>query len=370
MEELDPSEINATGGALDDSADQQAFLTGPAPVIELTYAFYRLIRPRPRQPRQGSGLPWLRQLEESRPEWLEGALALFGPEQRYWLGYESLLLACALGYGFDVDPGRFLSDLPSLPTKMSKALATLGDGDSSRPPLAGSRAARIRRQLSDNYQQLSTPAALDCLRTSLQRLWQQLEMAWLSEGLEVTGAASQRLLLEAERSGDVLSALPAHHFVRFESSADQIRHSRQHSRIAVAPLYFAAMGGFKFTIGGTVYLGYSVRFEAEFEERKAQVAQAADRAKAFADPTRLLLLTLIGRLTRFPLTVGDLARQLGVSQPTASGHLRLLRELDLVEMVKRGNRSYYRLRTDAVRSILAELEELLIAEPPSGDGEG
>lgn len=366
MSESTSSETHTEADITSGPADGPALVTGPAPVLELTYAFYRLMRPR--TSKQGSGLPWLRQLEEGRPDWLEAARAVFGEEQRYWLGYEALLLGCALGYGFDEDPSRFLADLRDLPTKMSSALETLGDGTSTKPPLAGSRAARIRARLSDNYQQLATPAAMSNLRVSLEALWQHLEMAWLNDGLEVSAAASRRLKLEAARSGDVLSALPAHHFVRFESSADDIRHSQAQGRIAVAPLYFAAMGGFKFTIGGVVYLGYSVRSEKVFEERKAQVTQLAGRAKALADPTRLLLLMLIGRLTRFPLTVGDLARQLGVSQPTASGHLRLLRELELVEMVKRGNRSYYRLRHDSVKLMLAELEELLTAAPSSEEG--
>lgn len=362
MSEHNESDAEASSGGFSGRAGDQLFVTGPAPVLELTYAFYRLMRPRP--PKQGSGLPWLRQLEERQPPWLEEARAVFGEDQRFWLGYEALLLACALGYGFDTDPSRFIADLRGLPTKMSSALNTLGDGAGSKPPLAGSRPARIRARLRDNYQQLATPAAMNNLQTSLEELWQHLEMAWTNDGLAVCAAASQRLKLEAELNGDVLSALPAHHFVRFESSADDIRHSEGHDRIAVAPLYFASLGGFKFTIGGTIYLGYSVRSEKIFEERKIQVTQLAGRAKAFADPTRLQLLALIGSLGRFSLTVGDLARQLGVSQPTASGHLRLLRELDLVEVVRRGNRSFYRLRHDSVKSVLAEVEELLTAAPP------
>ncbi len=365
MSDSEVSDMEVSTGGSSGLAGEQRFVTGPAPVLELTYAFYRLMRPRPSG--HGSGLPWLRQLEERQPPWLEEARAVFGEEQRYWLGYEALLLGCALGYSFDADPSRFLTDLQELPTKMSSALDTLGDGAGSKPPLAGSRPARIRARLRDNYQQLATPAAMSNLRTSLEALWQHLEMAWANDGLAVSAAASRHLQLEAERSGDVLSALPAHHFVRFESSADDIRHGQVHGRIAVAPLYFASLGGFKFTIGGTIYLGYAVRSEKVFEEHQAHVTQLAGRVKAFADPTRLQLLTLIGRLARFPLTVGDLARQLGISQPTASGHLRLLRELELVEVVKRGNRSFYRLRHDSVRSVLAEVEELLIAAPSDED---
>jgi ArsR family transcriptional regulator, arsenate/arsenite/antimonite-responsive transcriptional repressor len=91
-------------------------------------------------------------------------------------------------------------------------------------------------------------------------------------------------------------------------------------------------------------------------ERTAQrVAELARRMKVFADPTRAMLLALIGASSGLQFTVGDLAQQLGVSQPTVSGHLRLLREAGLVQLERRGNKAFHRLDATAVHGAAGRL---------------
>ena len=60
-----------------------------------------------------------------------------------------------------------------------------------------------------------------------------------------------------------------------------------------------------------------------------------------ADPTRLRLLSLIGAAGE-ACAACDLVDPLGVSQPTVSHHLKVLREAGLVESEKRGRWVYYR----------------------------
>ena len=71
----------------------------------------------------------------------------------------------------------------------------------------------------------------------------------------------------------------------------------------------------------------------------------ADRLAAWfgvlADPTRLRLLSLISA-TGEACAACDLVEPLGVSQPTVSHHLKVLREAGLVESEKRGRWVYYR----------------------------
>jgi ArsR family transcriptional regulator len=72
----------------------------------------------------------------------------------------------------------------------------------------------------------------------------------------------------------------------------------------------------------------------------------AARFKALADPTRV---GIVNRLAAAPeVCVCDLTAAFGLSQPTISHHLRVLREVGLVEATKRGTWSYYRLVPDAV----------------------
>ncbi len=60
-----------------------------------------------------------------------------------------------------------------------------------------------------------------------------------------------------------------------------------------------------------------------------------------ADPTRLRLLSLISAAGE-ACAACDLVEPLGVSQPTVSHHLKVLREAGLVESEKRGRWVYYR----------------------------
>ncbi len=62
--------------------------------------------------------------------------------------------------------------------------------------------------------------------------------------------------------------------------------------------------------------------------------------KLLADPTRLRILALVEETE---LSVGDLARSLGLSQSRVSNHLRLLREAELLAERHRGTKTYLRL---------------------------
>ncbi|MGF9915868.1 metalloregulator ArsR/SmtB family transcription factor [Paenibacillus ehimensis] len=62
---------------------------------------------------------------------------------------------------------------------------------------------------------------------------------------------------------------------------------------------------------------------------------------ALAEPNRLKIVEL---LRDGPLTVGEIADRLGLHQPQASKHLRVLSEAGLVEMQPVANRRIYRLR--------------------------
>lgn len=60
-----------------------------------------------------------------------------------------------------------------------------------------------------------------------------------------------------------------------------------------------------------------------------------------ANPTRLRLLSLMAA-TGEPCPACDLVEPLGVSQPTISYHLKVLRTAGLVESEQRGRWVYYR----------------------------
>ncbi len=84
--------------------------------------------------------------------------------------------------------------------------------------------------------------------------------------------------------------------------------------------------------------------------------------KAAAEPTRLRILLL---LADSELSVKDLTRVLGQSQPRISRHLKLLHEAGLIERSREGSWVYFTLGTGTSAAALARS---LVAQVDPGDG--
>jgi DNA-binding transcriptional ArsR family regulator len=74
---------------------------------------------------------------------------------------------------------------------------------------------------------------------------------------------------------------------------------------------------------------------------------------ALADPTRRAIFE---RLARGPSAVGELARELPVSRPAVSQHLKVLKEAGLVIDRQAGTRRIYQLDADGVGALRAYLD--------------
>ena len=86
-----------------------------------------------------------------------------------------------------------------------------------------------------------------------------------------------------------------------------------------------------------------------------QAERLAQALKVIADPARLRLLSLIGAQPGAEACVCHLIEPLGLTQPTVSHHLRVLREAGLVEREQRGSWAYFRVLPEpleALREIL------------------
>jgi len=69
--------------------------------------------------------------------------------------------------------------------------------------------------------------------------------------------------------------------------------------------------------------------------------------KAFGDPTRLRILTL---LATNEMTVGEIVKKVGLSQPTVSRHLAILREAEVVTDRRDGQQVFYSLNKTSVEN--------------------
>ncbi|MCW2871542.1 metalloregulator ArsR/SmtB family transcription factor [Actinacidiphila oryziradicis] len=79
----------------------------------------------------------------------------------------------------------------------------------------------------------------------------------------------------------------------------------------------------------------------------------ADVIEVLADPNRRRILDLLRDGER---PVGDLVDRLGITQPSVSKHLRVLRDAGLVEVRRDAQRRLYRIRPQPLAELDAWLE--------------
>jgi ArsR family transcriptional regulator len=109
-----------------------------------------------------------------------------------------------------------------------------------------------------------------------------------------------------------------------------------------------------------------------------EIEELANTFKALSDPTRLRLVRLLSDNSatdcvaredecqgRGFLCVNALAHRLGVTQSAVSQHLRVLRQVGLVNGERRGAFVHYTLDRESLGRSLAALRETLGVEIPS-----
>ena len=89
------------------------------------------------------------------------------------------------------------------------------------------------------------------------------------------------------------------------------------------------------------------RHEVNSMSRK-DPGMAMTTLSALAEPNRMRIVEL---LRDGPLTVGEIAERLGLRQPQASKHLKVLGDNGLLEVRAEANRRIYRLRPEPFQSL-------------------
>jgi len=91
----------------------------------------------------------------------------------------------------------------------------------------------------------------------------------------------------------------------------------------------------------------------DFENRARDVAM---RLKALSDPTRLIILR---QIRHFGRANTEIAKYMGLAQPTVSVHAKILLEAGLIRSHPEGRAVRHELVTSEVRRLLADLEDFL-----------
>ena len=84
-----------------------------------------------------------------------------------------------------------------------------------------------------------------------------------------------------------------------------------------------------------------------------RLRKIAEFYNALADETRLTILEM---LTKQEMCACELIVGVGLSQPTVSHHLKILRQAELINAKKDGKWVYYSLNTDVFQSLFPEDE--------------
>lgn len=83
----------------------------------------------------------------------------------------------------------------------------------------------------------------------------------------------------------------------------------------------------------------------------------ANICSAISEPNRILLLY---EIHQEPRNVNNLAESVGISQPAASRHLKVLKERGLIDAQRDGNQVIYTLADDRIIKALNILRELML----------
>jgi ArsR family transcriptional regulator, arsenate/arsenite/antimonite-responsive transcriptional repressor len=82
--------------------------------------------------------------------------------------------------------------------------------------------------------------------------------------------------------------------------------------------------------------------------RRGLVDRICDYTGALSDPQRVKMMKIMGSSPADSVTVSDFAKILGISQPSATRHLKILHAVDLVERKRVGNAVYYALNLQVI----------------------
>lgn len=74
-----------------------------------------------------------------------------------------------------------------------------------------------------------------------------------------------------------------------------------------------------------------------------------DRWNALADPTRREILSL---LSKKDMTAGDIADNFSISKPSISHHLNVLKNAELIDFEKNGQKIIYTINTSVFQDVM------------------
>jgi DNA-binding transcriptional ArsR family regulator len=296
---------------------------------------------------------WVNEIAAANPElarrlgtfWADRGLA----DQEgtpYFEWGELLVAAWRIGLIFTPDVSALLDGLD----------AALRD-PAPTPPLYSE--PRTIEELIDRRMRLLREKAADRAEYAslLREFWTALAPYWDADGRVDAARAVAELSARIKPDIDLRTLLPGNHFLHKDEFQPQITGARTRGELVIVPLGLGGAGQLYWSLPGIVLVGAGIE-NAEREARKRERAErAAARFKVLSDPTRLNILMELLRPGCPNSSVTELASLFGLSQPTVSVHVKMLREAGLVRAEKDGNQVRYQAEDSTVRAFLDEAQD-------------
>lgn len=210
-------------------------------------------------------------------------------------------------------------------------------------PSEGSAAARAmlaepeqdRRGIADRLNRLrDDPKARHTYRAILVDVWQMASSAWERQGRAAVAEACSAWKVKLDTGASIEELMPPRHPLTYADRLGFDDLFMHRDEFALSPLYFCMSGGHVIDLDDYVHI--AVPSSDLLPVRKSRDAMfVADRLRVLAEPTRVQILI---QLLSAPSSVMEVARALRISQPTVSGHLKILREAGLIQPRRFGAR--------------------------------
>jgi DNA-binding transcriptional ArsR family regulator len=223
----------------------------------------------------------------------------------------------------DETPQRFFAWLARASNGSMVAGAMLTEPERDRPAIA----TRLNRLRDDGRVRRA-------YRDILVDVWQLASNAWERQGREVVAGACAVWQAKVDTGQSIEELVPPRHPLTHADRLgldDLFDHRHE---FVLSPLYFCLSGGHIVDLDDYVHI--AVPSSDLLPVRKVRDAMfVSDRLRVLAEPTRVHILI---QLLSAPSSVMEIARALRVSQPTVSGHLKILREAGLIQPKRFGAR--------------------------------
>lgn len=205
------------------------------------------------------------------------------------------------------------------------------------------------------------------------QFWAAVEPYWEQKGRREAQATATELQARLRNEQDLRRLVPGNTFVHKDTFQPQIAAARERGDLYLVALGLGGEGQLYWALPGFVFVGVGSGVGDKLARRRERAERAAGRFKVLSDPTRLAILgELLHADYHNATTVTELASLFGLSQPTVSVHMKMLREAGLVTAEREGNQVSYSASDATLREFVeGALEETLrkgsrLPEPPPG----